>query len=51
MNLETEIFEDRNFLWYLASRAAIKRSAFNNELRQVISHKIAPLPIQEEAVF
>ena len=49
----TKVLNDRNFLSYLASRAAIKRSAFNNELRQVIDSEkgLAPISVQEEAVF
>lgn len=53
INESTEVLDDRNLLYWLASRAAIKKSAFNNELRQVIDPEsgLAPIPTQQEAVF
>ena len=53
INQDTEVLHDRNLLYWLASRAAIKKSAFNNELRQVIDPEsgLAPIPTQQEAVF
>ena len=53
INEDTKVLDDRNLLYWLASRAAIKKSAFNNELRQVIDPEsgLAPIPTQQEAVF
>ncbi len=51
INEDTEQLDDNNFLWYLASRAAIKHSDFYGEFKQVLSDQIAPIPTQEESVF
>lgn len=53
INESTQTLDDRNLLYWLASRASIKRSAFNNELRQVIDPEVglAPIPTQQEATF
>ena len=50
---DTKELSTRNFLSYLASRASIKKSIFNNTFRQVIdpNQPIAPVSIQEEVVF
>lgn len=47
----TEYLNDRNFLYYLASRAAIRKPSFYKALKGVISDEYAPLYSQEEAVF
>lgn len=51
INESTEQLDDRNFLWYLASRAAIKHSDFYGEFKQILNDQIAPIPTQEESVF
>lgn len=51
LNESTEYLSDRNFFWYLASRAAINRGSFLNKFKQILDPKIAPLPTQEEAIF
>ena len=51
LNESTEYLSDRNFFWYLASRAAIDRGSFLNKFKQILDPKIAPLPTQEEAIF
>lgn len=53
INESTQTLDDRNLLYWLASRAAIKKSAFNNELRQIIDPEVglAPIPTQQEATF
>ena len=39
------------FIWYLASRAAMKSSDFLHYYKQALSDKIAPIPGQEMAVY
>lgn len=53
INDTTEKLDDENFIWWLASRAAIKSSSFYKEFEEVIDPEklLAPIPIQEEAVF
>lgn len=43
--------DDNSFVWYLASRAAIRSTDFYNEFKQIIRDNIAPLPTQELAVY
>lgn len=51
LNESTEYLSDRNFFWYLASRAAIDRGSFLKNFKPIIEPTIAPLPTQEEAIF
>lgn len=53
INDTTEKLDDENFIWWLASRAAIKSSSFYKEFEQIIDTEksLAPIPIQEEAIF
>lgn len=43
--------DDNSFIWWLASRAAIKSSNFYSQYRQIINDKIAPVPSQELATY
>lgn len=43
--------DDNSFIYYLASRAALKASDFYKEYTSVISDTIAPVPTQELAVY
>lgn len=51
LNSESKDIDDNAFIWYLASRAAVKSSDFYNEFKNVISDSIAPVPLQELAVY
>lgn len=51
INAGTETLSDRNFFFYLSSRAALKRSNFIYEFRQVFNEEVAPFDIQEEAIY
>lgn len=50
-----ESLDDNSFIWWLASRAAVKSSDFYNEYKQIIDpkadHPIAPIPTQELATY
>ena len=50
-----ENLDDNAFVWWLASRAAVKSSDFYNEYKQIIDpkaeHPIAPIPTQELATY
>lgn len=43
--------DDNSFIWYLASKAAVKSSDFYNEYKTIISNDIAPIPTQELASY
>lgn len=43
--------DDNAFIWYLASRAAVKSTDFYNQYKTIISDEIAPIPTQELAVY
>ena len=47
----TEALEDQNFVYWLASRAALKQSDFLKKFKTVIDGEVAPLPTQEESIF
>ena len=51
LNDSTEYVDDNTFIWYLASRAAIKSSDFYNLYKSHISPTIAPIPTQEFAIY
>ena len=51
INADTQELSDRDFLFYLNSRAAIKKSEFIYEFRKVKNNEVAPFDIQEEAIF
>lgn len=48
---ETNDLDDRQFIFTLAAKAAIKGSAFYDKLRKTFSDKKAPVPMQEQAVL
>lgn len=50
-NDSSEDIDDNAFIWWLASRAAIKSSDFYWQFKQILSDKVAPLPIQELGVY
>lgn len=50
-NDSSEDIDDNAFMWWLASRAAIKSSDFYWQFKQIITDAVAPLPIQEMAVY
>lgn len=51
LNEGTEVMDDNATLWWIASRAAVKASAFYNQFSQIIDEKIAPVATQELAVY
>jgi hypothetical protein len=48
---ETPYFEDNAFVWWLASRAALKSSDFYGAYTKNMSDKIAPIPSQLLGVY
>jgi len=51
LNEDTTDIDDNSFIWWLASRAAIKSSQFYGIFKNSISEQIAPIPTQEMAVY
>lgn len=51
INQDTEQLSDRDFLFYLSSRAAVKKSEFIYEFRKINNDKVFPFDIQEEAIY
>ncbi len=51
LNEGTDVMDDNSMLWWIASRCAVKSSAFHNRYSQIISDKIAPIATQELAVY
>lgn len=47
LNSDTNSLNDIQFIWYLATKAAVKTSSFYQEYKECISSDIAPIPIQE----
>ena len=43
--------DDNAFIWYLATRAAVKSTDFYNQYKTIISDEIAPIPTQELATY
>lgn len=48
---ELDDLDDNSFVWWIATRAAVKASDFYNMYKQIIDDKIAPIPIQELATY
>ncbi len=48
---EISDLDDRQFIFSLGARAALKKSQFQNILRKTYNDKIAPVAMQEEAVY
>ena len=44
---DTEEIDDNSFVWWLASRAAVKSSDFYSRYKQIINTDLAPIPTQE----
>ena len=43
--------DDNSFIWYLASRVAVKSSSFHSKFKNIINEEVAPIPTQELAVY
>ena len=43
--------DDNSFIWYLASRVAVKSSSFYSKFKNIINDEVAPIPTQELAVY
>jgi len=43
LNAETEFIEDNAYIWWLASKAALKSSDFYGAYAKILSDKIAPI--------
>lgn len=51
MTQDTDDLDDNQFIFSLASRAALKASVFYNNYRKTFSDDLAPVPMQEQAVY
>lgn len=51
INEGTEDLDDNSFVWWLATRAAVKSSIFHKRFASVINNKIAPIPTQMLAIY
>lgn len=51
LNQTSEDIDDGSYLWWLASKAALKSSDFHKVYRNVISEDVAPIPTQELGIF
>lgn len=51
LNQATEDISDTAFIWWLASKAALKGSDFYKIYRKVLSQDIAPIPTQELGIY
>lgn len=51
LNADTKFLDDNSYIWYLASRAAVKPKDFYGSYLQAINDKIAPISIQEQASY
>ena len=47
----TEVIDDNSFIWWLATRAAVKSTDFHKEYIKAIDPTIAPIPSQELAIY
>ena len=47
----TEVIDDNSFIWWLATRAAVKSTDFHKEYINAIDPTIAPIPSQELAIY
>ena len=46
-----EAIDDNSFVWWLATRGALKSTDFHKEYAAIIDNKIAPIPTQEIATY
>lgn len=46
-----EAIDDNSFVWWLATRGALKSTDFHKEYAAIIDDKIAPIPTQEIATY
>ena len=51
LDKDTKSLDDNSFIWYLASRAAVKSSDFHYAYKNAITDKIAPIASQELATY
>ncbi len=51
LNESLDNLDDNSFIWWLASRVAVKSSDFYNQYKQIISDKLAPIATQELATY
>lgn len=51
LNETTKYIDDNAFIWYIASRAALKASDFYGSYKQAISDDIAPIASQELPIY
>lgn len=51
LNAETEFLEDNAYIWWLASKAALKSSDFYGAYAKILSDKIAPIQSQLLGVY
>ena len=51
LNETTKFIDDNAFIWYIASRAALKASDFYGSYKQAISNDIAPIASQELPIY
>lgn len=51
LNETTKFIDDNAFIWYIASRAALRASDFYGSYKQAISNDIAPIASQELPIY
>lgn len=51
LNESTKSLSDNSYIWYLASRAAVKASDFYGSYKKAVNDKIAPIASQELATY
>lgn len=51
LNESTKSLSDNSYIWYLASRAAVKASDFYGSYKKAVNGKVAPIASQELATY
>lgn len=51
LNESTKSLSDNSYIWYLASRAAVRASDFYGSYKKAVSDKVAPIASQELATY
>lgn len=51
LNESTKSLSDNSYIWYLASRAAVKASDFYGSYKKAVNDKVAPIASQELATY
>lgn len=51
LNESTKFLSDNSYIWYLASRAAVKASDFYGSYKKAVNDKVAPIASQELATY